>query len=120
MAFIKKSITELINNDVEASKIALILPDESFSSTISLFDNEEYFNYAMGLNIYTTNLYKYIDAIYLYLNDDEIKNRVNLEFIEIDQKVINTLFKSNWNKVLTIELFEEIIEFLLKKRIMKS
>ncbi len=64
VAFIKKSITELINNDVEASKIALILPDESFSSTISLFDNEEYFNYAMGLNIY---ILTYINILMPYI-----------------------------------------------------
>ncbi|XOB62646.1 PD-(D/E)XK nuclease family protein [Campylobacterota bacterium DY0563] len=115
IAFIKKSIVDLVNNGIDSSKIALILPDESFTSSISLFDSEKYFNYAMGLNIYTTNMYRIADAIYNYLNEDELKNIKNLEFLECDKLFIDKLFKSNWNNNITVKIFEDIIEFLLSK-----
>ncbi len=115
IAFIKKSIVDLVNNGINPSKIALILPDESFTSSLSIFDKEGYFNYAMGLNIYTSNLYKVMDAIYLYINEDEIKNIKNLEFINLDKLKIDSLFKSNWNKNLTSQIFEDIVEFLITK-----
>jgi len=113
IAFIKKSITTMVNGGIEPSKIALILPDESFTTTISLFDNEGYFNYAMGLNIYNTNLYKTIDAIYSYLNEDEIKNIKNLEFVDCNKDFIDTLFRSNWNKIITTDIFDQIVDFLI-------
>ncbi|PLY04292.1 MAG: PD-(D/E)XK nuclease family protein [Arcobacter sp.] len=113
IAFIKKSISELVINGVEPSKIALILPEETFASTLSIYDKEAYFNYAMGLNIYTSNLYKIMDAIYLYMNEDEIKNIENLYFLHCDKVFIDDLFKVNWNKNLTKEVFEKICEYLI-------
>ena len=50
-----------------------MLPDESFVSYIELFDDENYFNYAMGKSIRNTNLYQIANAIYLYLSESEIK-----------------------------------------------
>ncbi|WP_321468978.1 PD-(D/E)XK nuclease family protein [Halarcobacter sp.] len=120
IAFIKKSLSDLITNGVDASKIAVILPDETFTKSISLFDNEKYFNYAMGLNIYTTSMYKIADAIYNYLNEDEIKNIKNLEFLECDKAYIDKLFKSNWNNNITIEIFEEIVAYFLSVEINKE
>ncbi len=113
LAFIKKSITTLVNNGINPSKIALILPDESFTSTISIYDEEGYFNYAMGLNIYTTKLYKIVDAIYLYMNEQEIKNIENITFLELEKEFIDSLFKTNWNKNLSPEIFEQICEYFL-------
>jgi hypothetical protein len=120
IAFIKKAIVDLVNKGINPSKIALILPDESFTTTISLFDNEGYFNYAMGLNIYSTNLFKTIDAIYAYMNENEIKNIKNLEFIDCNKELVDKLFKANWNKVITIEIFEEIIKFFISKETNKE
>ncbi|QDF27915.1 PD-(D/E)XK nuclease family protein [Halarcobacter anaerophilus] len=120
IAFIKKAIVDLVNKGINPSKIALILPDESFTTTISLFDNEGYFNYAMGLNIYSTNLFKTIDAIYAYMNESEIKNIKNLEFIDCNKELVDKLFKANWNKIITIEIFEEIIKFFISKETNKE
>ncbi|WP_044416413.1 PD-(D/E)XK nuclease family protein [Halarcobacter anaerophilus] len=120
IAFIKKAIVDSVNKGINPSKIALILPDESFTTTISLFDNEGYFNYAMGLNIYSTNLFKTIDAIYAYMNESEIKNIKNLEFIDCNKELVDKLFKANWNKIITIEIFEEIIKFFISKETNKE
>lgn len=120
IAFIKNSIVDLVNEGIEPSKIALILPDESFTSSISLFDNEGYFNYAMGLNIYTTEIYKVADAIYSYINEEEIKNIKNLEFINCNKELIDSLFKTNWNEYITTTLFEQIVEFFISKETNKE
>ena len=115
IAFIKKSIVDLVNSGINPSNIALVLPDETFVSDLCIFDKESYFNYAMGLNIYTTNLYRLVDAISLYLNEDEIKNSENLKFLELEKEQVDKLFKKNWNQVITVELFEKIIEFFILK-----
>ena len=113
IAFIKKSIEKLVNSAIEPSKIALILPEESFASTLSIYDKENYFNYAMGLNIYTTKLYKIVDAIYSYLNENERKNIENISFLDCEKEFIDTLFKANWNKNLNKNIFEQICEYFL-------
>ena len=51
IAYIKSSITKCVQDGIDPSTIALILPDESFASQLQLFDNEKYFNYAMGKDI---------------------------------------------------------------------
>lgn len=113
IAFIKESVVSLVNSGINPSKIALILPEETFANNISLFDKEAYFNYAMGINIYTTNLYKTIDAIYLYMSDEEIKNKKNIEFLNLDKEIIEKLFLDKWNKNLTKDLLNHIVEFFI-------
>ncbi|RXJ68828.1 hypothetical protein CRV08_05165 [Halarcobacter ebronensis] len=115
IAFIKKTIVDLVNNGIEPSKIALILPNESFASTIQIFDNEGYFNYAMGLDIYTSNLFRIIDGIYAYMNENEIKNIKNLEFIQCDITFIDNFFKKSWNSAISEHLFEDMIEYFISK-----
>ncbi len=79
------------------------MPDENFTSTISIYDNEGYFNYAMGLNIYTTKLYKTLDAIYLYMNEQEIKNIENITFFRLRIKSLLILYSKQIGiKILTL------------------
>jgi CRISPR/Cas system-associated exonuclease Cas4 (RecB family) len=113
IAFIKESVVSLVNSGINPSKIALILPEETFANNISLFDKEAYFNYAMGINIYTTNLYKTIDAIYLYMSDVEIKNIKNLEFLNLDKELIDKIFYNNWNKNLTKDSLNQVLEYFI-------
>lgn len=115
IAFIKTAVASLVSSGIEPSKIALILPDESFAHIIHLFDSEGYFNYAMGLNIYTTKLYRAVDGIYSYLHEQELKNIKNLEFIKCDIKQIDRLFKDNWHKSISESIFENMIEYFISK-----
>jgi len=115
IAFIKKSITDLVNRGIDSSKIALILPDETFVSTLQLFDKEHYFNFAMGLNIYNSKLYKTLDCISSYINENEIKNSKNIEFLNLNKEEIENLFEKNWNKKLSKNLYVNICNYLLEK-----
>ena len=112
IAFIKNSIVDSVNNGVEPSKIALILPDETFANDIQLFDSENYFNYAMGKPIKNFNLYQVANAINLYINNKEIKDIKNLEFLNIQKEFLDKNIKVLWNKTLTLENFQFITEYI--------
>jgi len=115
IAFIKTSIAEMINQGLDAKDIVLVLPSESFKDLLELFDDEGYFNYAMGKNIYNSKLYKCLNAINLYLNDDEKKNEELLCFLDLDVKYINKEFASFWNQQFTQNIFEKVVDFIKEK-----
>jgi len=112
IAYIKSSITKAVSNGVNPSSIALVLPDESFASWLQLFDNEQYFNYAMGRNIKNYKLYQVAYAVNSYLNEDEVKNISNLEYLKINKSFIDKDIKSIWNRVCTKDNFDLICSYI--------
>ena len=112
IAYIKSVITKSVENGVNPSNIALVLPDESFAVSLQLFDDEKYFNYAMGKSIKNTNLYQVAYSIYSYLNEDEIKHLEFLNFFKIDKLFIDKNMKFLWNKKATKENFLIITDFI--------
>lgn len=110
IAFSKKSIETFIKLGLEPSKIALILPDEGFSSYLRLFDKEGYFNYAMGFDILNSKLYLIQEAIHRYLSmPSEPKN---IEFLYLLCSLEKLDFLRNFAKNITKENFLEYIEFV--------
>ena len=112
IAYIKSTIAKSVQNGVNPENIALVLPDESFAVSLQLFDDEKYFNYAMGKSIKNTNLYQVGYSIYSYLNEDEIKHLEFLNFFKIDKLFIDKNIKSLWNKKATKESFLLITDFI--------
>ncbi|WP_228156420.1 PD-(D/E)XK nuclease family protein [Arcobacter caeni] len=112
IAYIKSIIAKSVENGVNPSNIALVLPDESFAVSMQLFDDEGYFNYAMGKSIKNTNLYQVAYSIYSYLNEDEPKHLEFLKFFKIDKIFIDKNIKTIWNKKATKESFLIITDFL--------
>lgn len=112
IAYIKSIITKSVQNGVNPSNIALVLPDENFAVSLQLFDNEGYFNYAMGKSIKNTNLYQIAYSIFSYLNEDEIKHLDFLKFFRIDKLFIDKNIRTIWNKKATKENFLVISEFI--------
>lgn len=115
IAYIKSCIEKSVLNGVNPKDIALVLPDESFVSSIELFDDERYFNYAMGKSIKNKELYQISNAIYLYLSEDEEKNISNMSYLKIDKEFIDKNIKPFWNKVTNKELFVSITDFIKQK-----
>ena len=115
IAYIKTSIASMINQGINAKDIVLVLPNESFKELLELFDDEEYFNYAMGKNIYNSKLFKSLNAINLYLNEDEKKHLELLNFLELDIKFIANRLKESWSKQLNPEIFDEITSYIKTK-----
>ncbi len=112
IAYIKTAISNMINQGLSAKEIVLVLPSESFKDMLELFDAEEYFNYAMGKNIYNSKLYKTINAINLYLNEDEKKHLELLDFLELDINFIKNELVNSWEKQLNNEIFDKITTYI--------
>ncbi|WP_419763819.1 MAG: PD-(D/E)XK nuclease family protein [Arcobacter sp.] len=111
VAFIKESITHAVNSGIDAQNIVLVVPDEKFISIIEQFDDEGYFNYAMGKSITNSKIYKFLSSIYNYLNEDERKTKETVEFYDIDIALLDSL-KTIWNKSLQKDDFNLVLEYL--------
>ncbi|AXK48215.1 hypothetical protein CRU87_01065 [Aliarcobacter trophiarum LMG 25534] len=112
IAYIKSSVVNCVNMGINPNNIAIVLPDESFSSSLELFDKEKYFNFAMGKSILNKNLYQKVDAIYNFIIEDDIKNREKIKFLGIDINFIEKEIRENWNRVCKKDKFLEITDFL--------
>lgn len=112
IAFIKYNISQMIQKGTDAQKIALLVPDEKFADMLELFDKENYFNFAMGRSIKNTKLVQTLKHISKLIVDYEPKDSEISKFLELDMKIFETIFKQNWKKQLTIELFNEIFTYL--------
>jgi len=112
IAFIKYHIVYMVNKGIDPSKIAVLLPDESFSSTLQVFDNEHYFNFAMGKTIKDHKIVKIVEFINKIMVDNEPLDKIKLAFFSLDQEILTKYIKQNWNKDLTKENFDTVISYL--------
>ena len=112
IAFIKYQITQMCNAGIQAEKIAVVIPNEKISSQLELFDEEHYFNFAMGRGISNNKIVKAVKLITKVLVDKEPKDEEKLKYLQIDKELFSTLFQDNWNKNITEEIYEEILSYL--------
>ena len=81
--FVFANIARMVEAGIEPSKIAVILPDESFSEFLELFDEYKNLNFAMGKSFTKSNLFIKLNSIYEYLiNQDEISFAKCSDFYE--------------------------------------
>jgi ATP-dependent helicase/nuclease subunit B len=113
--FIKNSIVNMIKNGIDAQKIVVILPDEKFASYLKLFDNEKYFNFAMGNDIKLSNTYITANAINNLLNKNEPKDSNRIEYLEINLDFIKNNIQNNWTKKVQKDILFKIIDFIYFK-----
>ncbi len=112
IAFIKSSVNSMIKRGINPKEIVLVLPSESFKDLLELFDEELYFNYAMGKNIYNSRLFKTLNAINLYLNESDKKHEELLNFLDVDINFIKNDLLKSWNRQLTLSIFESIVNYI--------
>ena len=87
MAFVE--IEKMVRSGIDPEKIVLLLPDESFKTHFMLFDQHHNLNFAMGYDYRQGRIYKSLEALYLYWQTFERRERlilerygVNLEMVE--------------------------------------
>ncbi len=112
IAMIKHSIVSMVQKGIDPSKIVLLLPDENFAKYIKIFDDEKYFNFAMGNDISNSSLFKYAHAVNDYFNIDEPKYTKKIEDLKIDIKFLNDFIKKFWKKPIQKGKFFELIDFI--------
>jgi len=112
IAFVKYHITKMCQKGIDPSKIAVVTPNEKISTQLELFDDEHYFNFAMGRSIVNHQIVKVIKLISKILVDKEPKDEEKLKYLKINTEIFVKIFQENWNKDLTITLFDEILDYL--------
>lgn len=106
--FIFAKIYEFVEDGINPDRIAIILPDESFSEFIRLFDEYNNINFAMGESFCRSNIYITLKSIYNYLTlGKEIDKELIEEFNNLD--LIDFIRKRSSNKEMKVieeELFK--------------
>ena len=78
-AFIKKKVYEYIQNGLKPEEVVVILPNESFASTLKLFDSETNFNFAMGESFKESEAYQQLNAVCEYIENPTVQNGARLQ-----------------------------------------
>lgn len=112
IAVIKKAIVDMVNSSIEPSKIAVVLPDEKFHTYLKLFDDENYFNFAMGNDIFDSKVYKIATAINQYLSQNEPQDEYRIEYFAYDKNYFDTQLKPIWDRQIKRESFFEFLEYI--------
>ena len=110
VAFVKKSIYDFIKNGIDPSNIAVIVPDASFVKYLMLFNDENIFNFAMGLPFVDSYIYKRLEALYLFLSEQNLQNFYRLKRLGFE-------FESGFellNEFKGFDSFEEFESKILK------
>ena len=112
IGFIKYQIAQMTHAGIDPEKIAVVIPNEKISSQLELFDEEHYFNFAMGRGISNNKIVKVVKLITKVLVDKEPKDEEKLKYLNINNEIFTTLFQNNWNKDITEVIFDEILNYL--------
>jgi len=112
VAFVKYALTNMIKSGILAQNIAVILPDENFANYLKLFDDEKYFNFAMGNDIKSSITYINANAINNYFNKNEPKYEKSIDFFEINKEFLIQNIKPYWNKKVNKDNLFKIIDFI--------
>jgi len=112
IGFIKYQIAQMTHAGIDPEKIAVVIPNEKISSQLELFDEEHYFNFAMGRGISNNKIVKVVKLITKVLVDKEPKDEEKLKYLNINNEIFTTLFQNNWNKDVTEVIFDEILNYL--------
>ena len=111
ISFVFAKIKEFIESGIAPENIAVILPDESFSEFLELFDEKKNLNFAMGESFTKSNIYIKLKSIYDYLSGDTEAIKKCEDLIEEFEKMdlIEFIKKHSTNnelKVIDEELFK--------------
>ncbi len=114
-AYIKKSIYDFLEQGIAAKDIVVILPNNSFADLLALFNEENYFNFAMGTSYKKTKLYQEISAVYEYAMERTIENKYRLKRLGYEKEQVDERIK-DWDKHFeSNKLKEELLLFVTEK-----
>jgi RecB family exonuclease len=98
-AYIFKKIYDFVEiENIDPSKIVVILPDEKYASTLEKFDTKNNLNFAMGKPFSNSRFFHALQAIYLYFSEYNKENiqRVQKESLsEIVDEIKNSIGEKN-------------------------
>lgn len=129
-SFVYHEISEFIRAGLEPSKIALIVPDESFCTLLRLFDKNKMLNFASGISIKESLFYQRFKSLLDALNDEGFfyDDRDKKAYFEDESTTFDlhnsalklfdlenfNAFKNKFNQKADFKEFEHFIQTLLK------
>ena len=120
VAFVKQKIYEFIQKGYAPQNIAVILPEESFTKNLRLFDAVNNFNFAMGKPLSETLLYEKLQATLTCIEQNSKENfarlqRVGDEFYEY----LKSVYFSESSRVDIVKFLDEYKLSFTDKKVLK-
>ncbi len=78
VGFIKQKVYALIEEGMSPEKIVVVLPDENFAQHLRRFDEENNFNFAMGIPLSQSIFVESLQAVMDYLENKTVENTARL------------------------------------------
>ncbi len=108
IGFIFSHIQCFVEEGLEPKDIAVVLPDESMAEFLKEFDNFKNLNFAMGISLQNSMLYKRLEAIELYISNAKEEQKLRLSRLNMPEDLSKKIQK-NWKRK---QSFDEVIEIL--------
>jgi RecB family exonuclease len=87
-SYIFKKIYDYVEIDkCEASRIAVVLPEESFATVLRDFDSKNNLNFAMGIPFSQSSFFKSLQAIYLYSIEYNQENLQRVDRLNLSETI---------------------------------
>jgi RecB family exonuclease len=112
-AYIKKSVHDLMKQGIKAEDIVVVLPNSSFADLLSLFNEENYFNFAMGESFKKRPLYQEISALYEYAQERSLENIFRLKRLGFEREKVDERIKS-WDERMDVTQLQELLELFVE------
>lgn len=106
IGFIKASVEAFVEEGIAPEKIVVVLPDEDAAELLKEFDTEGNFNFAMGSSFCNTTLYRELESITLFLDEQSVLNRERIR--NINASTIEW-FKSHYPQKFNFTQLEELM-----------
>lgn len=107
-SFVYEKIAQFVSSGINPESIAVIVPDESYVTSLKAFDSYKNLNFAMGESFRNDMLFKKLDAIDKLIRVKDIEHKFRLNRLKIEQSIVDD-FQKQWRKKLG---YKEIIELL--------
>lgn len=112
VGFVKQKVFELIDSGMDAEKIVVVLPDESFAEQLRRFDTEKNFNFAMGIPLSESIFVEGLEAVMQYLENKSVENKARIN--RVGAELLEGLQKKYKAPIVSSE-FSRLMEPFLEK-----
>lgn len=112
VGFIKQKVYSFIEQGMAPEKIVVVLPDENFAQHLRRFDEENNFNFAMGIPLAQSLFIESLEAVMQYLENRTVENTARLN--RVGGELLEGLYSNYRSAISTID-FSTLMEPFLEK-----
>lgn len=110
VAFVKKAIYDMIMQEsIAPEELVVVIPDESFSELLALYDTENYFNFAMGHPFKNLLFYRRIQALVRYFEHPKVEQAYRVEKLLEGLESVKEVWRLHYSEIVSMELFAKLI-----------